>query len=364
MTGKFYFAILLFIFNKELYVGGNVKAKNVFVSILMIIMLISIGCKSVYMRTGYLALRDEKDPDKALENFKKELELHPDNAEAYMFIAKIYGQKDDYTKAYENAQQAEKYGWDKKEIDMLYKTIWAKSHNKGITEYNAENYDKALEHFDLAITIFPDSVKSEKMKAATLVKLNKEKDAMAIYTKIAEKYPNDTSSRIQLGNYYAKEKDYQNAVKYYKQAVDIEPENSTILYNLAISYSNLKQTDNAIEFYKKALEYEPDNTDILFNIAALYFEKKTDTGYQEAIEFYRRILNLKPQNLKAIKYLCFCYVNIRDYENLAKYAKKWIELEPDNIEPYDYVIPALYKIGNEAEAKEYFDRKNKLGEQK
>ncbi len=338
------------------------RPKSVLTGFLIIIMFISIGCGSRYMRTGILALRDENDPDKALENFQKELEIHPDNAEAYMFIAKIYGQKGDYRKAYENAKQAERYGWDKNEVDKLYQTAWAKSHNQGITEYNAENYEKALDNFDLAVTIFPDSVKSEKMKAATLVKMDREQEAIEIYTEIAKNHPKDVSSRTQLGNYYARQKDYQKAVEYYKQAIDIEPENSNLLYNLAVSYVNLEQIDNAIVTYKKSLEYEPDNIEILFNMGALYFEQKTDTGYQEAIKLYRRILEIEPQNLKATKYLCYCYVNLEDYENLAEYAKKWIEIEPDNTEPYDYAVSALYKIGREAEAKEYFERKKKIKE--
>ncbi|MGC9338073.1 MAG: hypothetical protein ACP5EQ_08355, partial [Candidatus Cloacimonadia bacterium] len=68
------------------------KEKVLLGAILLLLVGILVSCSgSMEMRTARLAIRDEDDPDKALEYIQMELEKNPNNADAYLFGAQVYG---------------------------------------------------------------------------------------------------------------------------------------------------------------------------------------------------------------------------------------------------------------------------------
>ena len=76
---------------------------------------------------------------------------------------------------------------------------------------------------------------------------------------IALKYnPRDSKSLCNKGVVLFKQKKYDESIDLFKQAVNINPGYTTALKNLGISYALLQDFDQALFYLKKSLEYQMD----------------------------------------------------------------------------------------------------------
>lgn len=328
------------------------NTKILLITILIISLSILFACQSMYMRTAKLAIRDENDPDKAIEYLQKEIESNPTNVEAYLFMSKIYGQyKKDYINAYNYAKEAlELEPQKEEEISNIYVICWAELYNQGLKSYNEKDFENSLQAFKDAVKIFPDSLKSKVMLANVYAKVDSSEKATEIFIGIAEKLPNDTASRKTLANTYYFNKDYNNAIKYYEELAKIEPQNADWPFNIAVCYSNLNNPEKTLEYYKITIELDPQNIELLSKIADNEFNNQ---NYEEAASYYQKIINLSETELDAIKYICYSYSNLKNYDNLVIYAEKWIAIEPENSNAYRFIILGLQQIGKNTEAQKY-----------
>jgi len=346
-------------------IDGNIKkdekiqvVKIEHLKLFLLSLIVLLACQSMYMRTAKLAIRDENDPDKAIEYLQKEINKNPTNVEAYLFMSKIYGQKKDYIKSYNYAQKALELDPQKQdEINKINLTCWAELYNQGLKYYNEKDFKNSLKSFKSAVKIFPDSLKSKIMLANVYAKVDSSKKAIKIFTEIAEKLPNDVASRKTLANMYFSKKEYENAIKYFEELSEIEPQNVDWPYNIAVCYSNLNNPEKVLEYYKKAAEIKPNDIELLYKIADDYFNNQ---NYEEASNYYLRIIEINDKELDAIKYICYSFSNSRDYENLVKYAKKWVDLEPENKNSYRFVILGLQQTGQDKESQKYIKELEEL----
>ena len=128
--------------------------------LVIVAVLVLVACESMYMRTAKLAIRDEDNPDKAIENLKKEIEANPGNADAYLFMSQIYGQyKEEYYTAYQYAKKALEADPGKEtEVNIIYLATWSQLHNQGLEEVKENNFSKAILKLSQAHEIQPDSL--------------------------------------------------------------------------------------------------------------------------------------------------------------------------------------------------------------
>lgn len=331
------------------------KKKVLIGCILVLVIGILSACGgSMEMRTARLAIRDENDPDKALEYIQKELEKNPDNADAYLFGAQIYGQyKRDYENAYRYAKEALELDPSKEdEVKPIFETCWAESHNQGIRYYQEANYEEALRSLKLANEIFPDSVQTQMALANVYTELDSLDKATELYLNIVEQLPNDVPARQQLAETFFMQKDYEAALRYYQELSELEPENPNWLYNIGVCYSALGDEDKALEYYRRAVEIRSDDIELLYLIADAEFN---NGNFEEAANFYKRIIELDESEVVALEFICYSYSNIKDYENLVTYARKWVVADPDNVDAYRFLVVGLQETGNADEARQYYD---------
>jgi len=73
-----------------------------------------------------------------------------------------------------------------------------------------------------------------------------------------------------LGNYYASQNDYNNAVKSYLKSIELNANNENVYINLANCYGMLKQYNKGIEVCNLILSKNPSNKLALKNLAIMY----------------------------------------------------------------------------------------------
>ncbi|MDP8227415.1 MAG: tetratricopeptide repeat protein [Candidatus Celaenobacter polaris] len=397
--------------------------------LVVIAVLVLAACQSMYMRTARLAIRDEDDPDKAIENLKKEIEANPGNADAYLFMSQIFGQfKEDYYQSYQYAKKAlEADPAKEKEVDLIYLATWSQLHNQGLEALNAENYQEALIKLNQAHEIEPDSMITFEVLGDTYVRAGDIDKALDVYLQIYDKDPESIFALNGIATIYFNQGDYDKSVEYFLVLHNLEPQNIDWLYNVWVGEIKLGNTEAAMDYAKQAIAIDPSNKELLQNIADIYFNEK---NFSKAAEYYMKIIDVvdwdwkqinewvgnamkntnnfniksklwkiewdtKPDeysegnfsisiyddngnlvdivanvigknkdysiirgmgkyylainstqeyvikvfenNIEALKYLCYCLSNTKNYTDLVTYAQKWLEVEPDSTEAQQFL---------------------------
>ncbi len=227
--------------------------------------------------------------DDALEDINRSLALSPEYADAlakrgdiYYALGEMEKSKDDYHAAYiqdpSNIDYAGNAGilyYKISEYDSsLYFLNKADSlgdldgsylNYLGLAYYQKENFEKALEKFDLVFRKFPEVENGPYNRAYTLNELGRIDEAIAGYEAILVTDSLNSGVLDNLGLIYYEQEDYQGAVPYFKRAVKVEPTEATYYDHLGNSYFHMMRYTDAISAYNKSINIYPEDPVIYFN---------------------------------------------------------------------------------------------------
>jgi Flp pilus assembly protein TadD len=143
--------------------------------------------------------------------------------------------------------------------------------NLGNAYQSAGMFDKAIEHFQTALSLKPDYVKAHN----------------------------------NLGNAYQSAGMFDKAIEHYQTALKLKPDYAEAHNNIAVIYMSKDQFSKAIEHYQTALRLKPGNAESHYNIGLAYHAEDL---LDKAIEHYQTALRLKPDVAEAHKNLGIAYM--------------------------------------------------------
>lgn len=189
---------------------------------------------------------------------------------------------------------------------------------QGITEFENEEYEQALDYLTAAHLKLSDS----------------------------------PGVNYALSDVYLAIGDLSNAAYYGQIAADLEPENKWYHLKLADIYRADRRNEATIEAYEKALEYHPRDTDVLFRLAQTY----VDFGQLlNANEVYDRILAQRGGDfdLYLRKFQNFNAMQMRD--SALVQLEKMRELNPGNLSTLHTLSQYYLELDDEQEAREILE---------
>ena len=165
---------------------------------------------------------------------------------------------------------------------------------KGLTEYENENYERALDHLTVA------------------------------YSKL----PRHAGINYALADAYLSVDDLSNAAFYGKKATELAPENKWYRLKLARIYRRAGKNQATIDELKTALRHHPRATDLLYELAGIYADHRE---FLLSNQTYNRLLNLTGPDIGIYlnKLQNFNALNMRDSSIVQ--LEKITALDPDNI---------------------------------
>jgi tetratricopeptide (TPR) repeat protein len=230
--------------------------------------------------------------------------------------------------AYVKARAIDTKGSLKTDIASKIKVIGGEYFNGGISHFQQNHYDDALNSFDKTIAIsnenhiidtianYGEALCLEKKAATDKAFLDKaiakyqylvdiKMKEVSVYTSLAnlykdkgdlekgseiiakgkEAFPGNTDLVITEANMYISTNNHAKAVNSLMVAKEKEPNNVSVLYAIGVTYDLLKNDtklseadrakyfDEAVKSYKETLDVDPNYFDALFNLGALYFNK-------------------------------------------------------------------------------------------
>jgi tetratricopeptide (TPR) repeat protein len=159
-----------------------------------------------------------------------------------------------------------------------------------------DRIDDAIKHYKKALQLKPDFAQAHYNLAVLLAKQERTDEAIASYRQALRYRPQDVDTLSNLGFALAQKGDYDEAIMCYNKALELEPDNVIAHGRLGLALAAVNKLDEAIEQFRIVLEASPDDVEMYCNMGILLDRQgKTD----EAIKAYQRALQVNPDYTKA-----------------------------------------------------------------
>ena len=293
--------------------------------------------------------------DKAIEIFKKAVELNPNDDDNYYWLGISYNKNGQYQEAINSLLKAVELNPD----DELNWYWLGRSYNDN------EQYKEAINYLLKAVELNPDdelnwywlgrSYNDNEQYKEAIDSLSKAVELLNTEEEEEDFWDTDASSdyRNRLGRSYNYNGQYKDAIDSLVKATQLNPDDADNWHWLGISYRDDGQYQDAIDSLSKAVELNPDEYLSWYWLGISYYDNKQ---YQEAMNSLSKAVELNSDNDINWYWLGSSYLNLKDYDNAVYSFDKSIKINPN--EPYtwnDYGV-ALVNLNRIDEAKSAYSK--------
>jgi len=209
--------------------------------------------------------------------------------------------------------------------------IGDKLYEKGLTELQAGNFDKAVKNFNKSIQKNDKFVDVYFKRALSYTYLKKYEEAINDYSTVIELSPNDEVSFFNRSRIFTVIEDYDKALSDVNSVINIDKEFIEVYYQKAQIMLKMRNLDGAISTYTSLIEILPNNPMAYYNRGLLKYRNGDKKGACE------------DATLSKSKYTA-CDINLYDplkqlIENSCDEKQKQVLLadEQDKDVPFDIV---------------------------
>ena len=245
----------------------------------------------VYFRTGSINLH-MGNYEKAVENFKKYIELDPNNPDAYASMSlglQRMGRSHDAVKAINTAIEIKSHssyfyirGMFKDEhgdfVDAERSIRSALEYEPDNSDYlvgyvriliKTDKIDQALSACQRTVNLNPDSLECISLLASVYV-VKKEYDvAIRHYTRILTEDSDNLSALMDIGGLYSNMGKYEKALPYLKRAISQDPDNAVGLHSIGITLQKAGRYEESAVYLNRGVSMHPNNLTLLISKAAV-----------------------------------------------------------------------------------------------
>jgi tetratricopeptide (TPR) repeat protein len=269
-----------------------------------------------------MAFEEAGEMDKALQAYRKVLNVDPGQSELASRVAGLLIQQEDYPQAIDVLKDAIKANPNEAEPYSQLAFIYAKYLKKT---------DQAVDYANRAIALNPGDIEAYQRLCEIELAAGQEQKALEALERAAKVNSDDASFWTRLGKLYA-------AVRF---TPDSQPNSD-----------ELKQVN---EIFKKATENAKDDPAILKDVADYYASTQQ---LKEAIPLYLRVIELQPDDANAREKLATGFILTNQRGKAVELLEQIIKEHPEKYQSYDLLAQVL---DDEARS---LQRENRLDEAK
>ena len=226
----------------------------------------------------------------AEKDYRKALELSPDNEEAMTGLAMLYADLGDTKRAIEMLKQVADRNPSQSSLTTLAQAY-----------ENMRDYANAALILRKAVELDPSDLDIKRGLAQDLILANRLDEAIAVYNEIAEADPQDPEAFLRLSQIYRQQRDLPKARQALDRAKKAEPDNPEVRYNEvglleaegrnADALARMKDLADSTEKKTYSAQERASRVVMLERLAILY---RSSEQYPQAIETFQKIAALDP----------------------------------------------------------------------
>ncbi len=227
---------------------------------------------------------------------------------------------------------------------------------RGNIEFEKKNFTQAMEYYQKALSINPNSWEAYYDIALCKTNLNNDSGAINDYTSAAFINPKENVNiYINRGHLNYKLLKYKDALADYQTALEMNPSNHTLIISICECYRNLGNSEEALKEANKLIEADP-------KFALAYSErgylKIKMNKFQEAIEDLNKGLDIDSTDPLMYNNRAHAELELKEIEKALIDVEKSIQLNPKN--SFAYKIRAKIFIERNEKDKACYDLKKAL----
>jgi len=252
-----------------------------------------------------MAFEENGEMERALEAYRRVLNVDPGQSELAARVAGLLIQQDDFPQA----------------IDVLKDAIKANPKNAEPYQQLAFIYtrylkrtDQAIDYANRAIVLNPGDVEGYQRLVEIELAAGQERKALEVLDRALKIQSTDPNFWIRLGKLYV-----------------------AILFK-SDSQPKLDELKKTNEIFKRAAENAGDDPDMLKDIADYYAASQQ---MKEAIPLYLRVLELQPDDANAREKLATGFVLTNQRDKAIEMLEQIIKEHPEKYQPYDLLAQVL-----------------------
>jgi len=252
-----------------------------------------------------MAFEENGEMEKALEAYRKVLNVDPGQAELATRVAALLTRQEDFPQAIDILKDAIKANPDASEPYLQLAFIYAKYLKKT---------DQAIEYANRAIALNPRNIDTYQRLYEIELAAGDEKRAREALDRAAKVNSDDPSFWSQLGKLYA--------------SIVFKPDTEP----------NAEDMARVNEIFKKAAEHAADDPAILKDVADYYASSRQ---IKEAIPLYIKLLELQPDDANARERLAAGFLLTNQRDKAVEMLEEIIKLHPEKYQPYELLAQLL-----------------------
>ena len=174
----------------------------------------------------------------------------------------------------------------------LVGTNWVRDYvNAGDVYQQKKDFDRAIELYQKALAIDPDSYKANLAMGIVQTKLGNDDKAKDFYFKSLRANPNNAQAYNNLGFWYDRQGDLEQAKDYFLKAIELKPNSSQAHNNLGMIYGKMGDDQKAFEELKISINLNPRSARAYTNLGLIYYRLKE---LDQAEDCWRKALEIDP----------------------------------------------------------------------
>src|SRR5262245_56532622 len=276
-------------------------------------------------------LDDEGQAGQAIEEYKKALELDPNNSLIYSEMAQSYVRNNRIREATDTANQAIAIDPDNIEAHKLLTTIYLQIISRGSAQQppSVDTINAAIHEFEEIIRIDPTERQSFLMLGRLYQIKGDRQQATEIYKKFLGIEPGSEEGVTALAKLHMEAGNDKEAAELLEAFVKQRPDSDGALQPVGEVYAAMQDNAKAADAYKRANELDPDDVEIKKAEAqALFLAEK----FEDALKLYEEIAKAEPEDGVALLRLGQIYRRQMKYDLARQNLEKAAQSFPDSVE--------------------------------
>src|SRR5213592_4926160 len=252
-----------------------------------------------------MAFEENGEMDRALEAYRKVLNVEPGQSQLAARVAGLLIQDDDFPQAIDVLKDAIKANPNNAEPYQQLAFIYARYLKKT---------DQAIDYANRAVALNPGDIEGYQRLVEIEVAAGQEKKALEILDRATKVRSDDANFWMHLGKLYV--------AILFKSDSQPKPD-------------ELKRVN---EIFKRAAEHAADDPAVLKDVADYYVASQQ---LKEAIPLYLRVLELQPEDANAREKLATGFILTNQRGKAVEMLEQIIKEHPDKYQPYDLLAQVL-----------------------
>ncbi len=227
------------------------------------------------------------------------------------------------------------------DIELRTKRLGIQYFNKGLEEFKAKDFARALTSFESVLSLTPTDTSAVLNAAISADRSSNLEKAAVYYDKLIKMNYKDSKIFLYLSSIRKQQKDTAKAMEAVQQGRKLYPDDASLIKEELNFYLMTNRTDEAINSLNLALKHEPNNAILWFDLGTLYDRigsesfkagksNETDPNFAKAEDAYRKAIDSKKDYFEAYYSIGAMYFNMAAEMNNAAN-----DIDPNNTTAYE-----------------------------